>query len=111
MFESQNKIDNEKKTVGAMISIYCRSHHNSPKNALCESCRRLLNYSIKRIDKCVFGQEKPSCEKCPIHCYKPKYRDEVKTIMRYAGPRMLYKHPILALKHILQNRKSIQNDT
>lgn len=110
MSRSQYKIDNEKKTVSAMIDIYCRSHHNSPKNELCKNCSSLLNYSLKRIDKCVFGLKKPSCEKCPVHCYKEKYRDEIKTIMRYAGPRMLYKHPILAVKHIILNRKSLHND-
>ena len=105
-----NKIKNEKKTVSAMIGIYCTSHHNTRKNDLCESCSTLLNYALLRIDKCVFGLNKPSCEKCPVHCYKKKYRDEIKTIMRYAGPRMLFKHPILAIKHIIQNRKSLHND-
>lgn len=106
---SKSLINNEKKTVRAMIGIYCKSHHGTNKNNLCESCSNLLEYALKRIDKCVFGFDKPSCEKCPVHCYKKKYRDEIKTIMRYAGPRMIYKHPILAIKHMIKNRRSITN--
>jgi hypothetical protein len=32
-------------------------------------------------------------------------RDQVKVVMRYAGPRMLWHHPILALFHILDGLK------
>ncbi len=102
----ENNIKNEKKTVSAMIRIYCKSHHNAKNSNLCESCSSLLNYAIVRIDKCVFGLNKPSCEKCPVHCYKKKYRDKIKEIMRYSGPRMIFKHPILAIKHLIKNRKS-----
>ncbi len=28
-----------------------------------------------------------------------KYRQQMKVIMRYAGPRMLYRHPIFSIKH------------
>lgn len=106
MSKLQYKIKNEKKTVSAMIVIYCKSHHKTTNNNLCESCSNLLKYALVRIDKCVFGLDKPSCEKCPVHCYKISYRDEIKKIMRYSGPRMIFKHPILAIKHIIKNRKS-----
>lgn len=106
MGKLENKIKVEKKTVSAMIGIYCKSHHNAKNSNLCESCSRLLNYALLRIDKCVFGLNKPFCEKCPVHCYKKKYRDEIKVIMRYSGPRMIFKHPVLAIKHIFKNRNS-----
>lgn len=106
MGKLENKIKNEKNTISAMIGIYCKAHHNTKSSNLCESCNSLLNYALVRIDKCVFGLNKPSCEKCPVHCYKKNYRDEIKVIMRYAGPRMIFKHPVLAIKHIFKNRKS-----
>jgi hypothetical protein len=28
-------------------------------------------------------------------------REKIKAVMRYAGPRMIYRHPILAGKHFL----------
>ena len=47
------------------------------------------------------GETKLACAKCPIHCYQPEVREKVKAVMRYAGPRMIWRHPILALRHWL----------
>ena len=58
-----------------------------------EHYEALFVYAQKRLDKCVFGEEKPACKQCPVHCYQPAKREEMKQIMRWAGPRM---HPILA---------------
>ena len=41
-----------------MIRLYCTGHHYS-KNGLCEDCLKLLDYTLVRIDKCVFGSDKP----------------------------------------------------
>ncbi len=83
----------------AMVRIYCRAHHGGDK--LCAECSELLEYAFCRLDRCPFGAEKPTCANCPIHCYKPAMRDRVKVVMRYAGPRMTLRHPILAAFHIL----------
>lgn len=32
-------------------------------------------------------------------------RDRVKAVMRYAGPRMIIHHPLMALRHMLDNLK------
>lgn len=32
-------------------------------------------------------------------------REEVKKVMRYAGPRMLWHHPVLSFHHIFDGRK------
>ena len=53
------------------------------------------------LDRCPFGEEKTTCARCPVHCYKPAMRERVRAVMRYAGPRMLLRHPILALQHQL----------
>ena len=94
----------EKKTLKAMISIYCRGSHEQHEG-LCESCGELLDYALGKLGKCSFGAEKPKCSQCPIHCYKPAMRQKVKDVMRYAGPRMIHKHPVLAAKHILHGVK------
>ncbi|WP_420213628.1 nitrous oxide-stimulated promoter family protein, partial [Klebsiella pneumoniae] len=41
------------------------------------------------------------CKQCPVHCYQPAKREEMKQIMRWAGPRMLWRHPILTIRHLL----------
>ena len=83
-----------------MISIYCRDLHH-PQDALCAECAALQDYALARLDKCTFGPDKPKCADCPIHCYKPAMREAIRGVMRYAGPRMLVEHPMLALGHTL----------
>ena len=94
------KIAREKRTIRSMIEIYCRAHH-ATADALCAECRELLDYAVRRFERCPFGPNKPTCADCPIHCYKPAMREKIQTVMRYAGPRMLSKHPILAVFHLI----------
>ncbi|MHC4402752.1 MAG: nitrous oxide-stimulated promoter family protein [Planctomycetota bacterium] len=94
------KISREKRTIRAMVRIYCRAHHGT-SGELCSECGELVDYAFCRLDRCPFGAEKSTCAKCPIHCYKPAMRSRVKEVMRYAGPRMLLRHPILAIRHWL----------
>ena len=88
-----------------MIQLYCRAHHGVA-GELCADCAGLLEYAQERIGKCPFGAEKPVCNRCTVHCYKPAPREQIKQIMRYAGPRMMTKHPILAIRHLLRSRQS-----
>ncbi len=93
------RIKREKDTIYVMVRMYCHDKHHT-KEGLCESCNDLYEYSIKRIDKCTFGIEKPACEVCPVHCFKKSAKEHIKTVMRYAGPRMMYHHPLMAIMHI-----------
>lgn len=95
----------EFKTIKAMVAIYCKTFHN--RAAECSECRDFLIYVNERLDRCPYGQNKPTCNKCPIHCYKPQQREQAKVIMRYAGPRMLIHHPILAIKHLRSEKRPI----
>jgi hypothetical protein len=92
----------ELATIEAMTRIYCADHHGP--SAPCEECRALIAYASKRLAVCPFGAEKPVCAKCQVHCYGPAMRDKVRDIMRYAGPRMMWRHPWLALAHLLDKR-------
>jgi len=89
----------EWRSVEAMISLYCRAHHDS-KSQLCPQCSTLAEYARNRLAACPYQQKKPTCSRCPIHCYKPSMRAQIQRIMRYAGPRMLWHHPLLALGHM-----------
>jgi hypothetical protein len=99
----QNKTDCHKKTVGLMIGIYCRDNHNvSGKNngALCSFCSKLRDYCYLKLDKCIYGKDKPVCVKCKTHCYSEPVRKEIKTVMRYSGPKMLLSYPFLTVRYI-----------
>jgi Nitrous oxide-stimulated promoter len=97
------RLTRELDTIAAMLHIWCRDHHGGVGRdgaPLCADCARLLAYARQRLAACPYGPEKPTCTRCPIHCYGKRQRDEVKTVMRYAGPRMLTRHPWLALAHL-----------
>ncbi|NIN88511.1 MAG: hypothetical protein GTO45_27480, partial [Candidatus Aminicenantes bacterium] len=56
-----SSLDREKKTVTAMVRIYCHGHHGTSRTRLCKNCEELLRYSLRQIDKCPFGAEKGAC--------------------------------------------------
>ena len=91
------RIEEEKTTIGNMVHIYCKANHNG---ALCDECKSLLEYAHKRLETCKFGDNKPNCKKCAIHCYQPIMRDRIQQVMRYAGPRMIWHHPIAAIRYL-----------
>ena len=90
----------EGKTINVMISLYCRDHHQC--EFPCEQCRELLEYAIERVKQCPLQERRTTCGKCHIHCFKPSMQKKIKEVMRYAGPRMLKTHPLLAAKHMLK---------
>lgn len=97
---SSRRLQREVKTAEAMLRRFCRDHHGG-KVMLCEECRELLTYARKRLHHCPFQEHKTTCGKCPVHCYAPGKRDQIRAVMRYAGPRMLLSHPILAILHLI----------
>lgn len=95
----------ELKTIEIMVRIYCRHHHGDAP--LCADCAALFDYAQRRLQRCVFGDAKPNCAKCVVHCYRADMREKVRIVMRWAGPRMLLRHPILAVLHLLADRRPI----
>ena len=92
------KIEKEKRTIELMIKIYCKKNHKNKE--LCEECRELLEYAHKRLSFCKFGEEKTTCGKCPIHCYKKDMKEKVKKVMRFSGPRLIIYNPIELIRHL-----------
>jgi hypothetical protein len=105
MTSSHARLTRESKTVEAMIGLYCRGQHDT-QPALCEECETLRGYAQQRLERCPFQEGKTTCAKCPIHCYEPDMRAQIRAVMRYAGPRMLCRHPILTLRHMIDGLRS-----
>ena len=101
MHSERKRLARERLTMAKMIGMYCSAHHDSSGNVLCAACREFQNYTEVRLQKCPYGEDKPTCANCPVHCYKPARRAHAREIMRYAGPRMLLRHPLLAIAHQL----------
>jgi hypothetical protein len=99
------RLAREWKTVRAMVEIFCRGHHGAE---LCKDCEALLDYAALRLDRCRFGVEKPTCAKCPVHCYQRNRREQIREVMRYAGPRMLWRHPWLSVCHLWDGGRKVR---
>lgn len=102
------KIEKEKKVSFLMIDLYCKKKHKT-KDKLCDECQELKEYVSLRLEKCPFGENKTFCSNCKIHCYQKDMRNKIREVMRFSGPRMIFHHPILAIKHLVQTRKEKKN--
>lgn len=102
--------EREMRTISQMIAIYCEANHECADRTetahcgerICPECKVMDDYAILRTLRCRKMDVKTSCEECGNHCYKPDMRESVRAIMRFAGPRMITKHPVAAIRHLLK---------
>jgi hypothetical protein len=94
------RVVREKRAIECMISIHCRDMHGT-RGEICTDCRDMLDYSFKRLETCKLLPDKPTCARCPVHCFNPAMRHRVRAVMRYAGPRMIFRHPVMTLMHVV----------
>lgn len=100
MKDIEKKRLKERQIMAQIIEIYCCGKKHSPGDGrLCDSCTQLLVYANKRTENCPYMAKKTFCSKCPAPCYSPDMRIQIKAVMRYAGPRMLFHHPIMVFRH------------
>jgi hypothetical protein len=105
----EGRLAREFLTMQHMVALYCQAHHAASGGRTCPSCTEFLEYAACRLEKCPYGQDKPTCANCPIHCYKREPREFARTVMRYAGPRMMTRHPWLALMHVVDGRRKVEH--
>ena len=116
---NEKAFERDAQTLRVMAQMYCKRHHggdsgradedkgeNAGSAALCERCSAVLAYSLERTVKCPH-EHKGNCKECSTHCYKPDMRAAIKEIMSYAGPRMIYAHPLLALRYAARKLESM----
>lgn len=117
------KKEREMAVVALMIELYCKKNHSGKagakcstskagakcstdrEDALCPDCAGLLEYVKLRREKCPFKDDKPFCQNCKIHCYRAEMREKIRLVMRFSGPRMMLRHPIIALRHMAQSKR------
>ncbi len=104
------KREREKKMVSEMIALYCRANHGRAAGAagradgLCPACAELEAYARARSERCPFMEEKTFCSNCRVHCYGPEMREKIREVMRFSGPRMIFHHPLAAVRHVIETR-------
>ena len=103
----KNRRDFEKEIFAEMVLLYCHHHgharddvHKSAPEP-CSNCREIIDYGIHRINVCKFGDAKKFCSQCTVHCFRPDMRSAVQQIMRFSGPRMIFHHPGMVIKHLM----------
>ena len=101
------RLGREFTTMRHMVGLYCQAHHAGRPQTPCPQCEAFLQYAARRLEKCPYGQDKPTCANCPVHCYKKAPREYAKEVMRFAGPRMMTRHPWLALMHLVDGRRKV----
>jgi hypothetical protein len=109
MSKLQGRLLQEHETFRCMARIYCAHHHEHIGGGLCPNCENLMQYAERRLVKCPYGENKPTCANCPIHCYKPAQREMARDIMRFAGPRMPWRHPWRALSHLRDKLRKVEH--
>ncbi|MFO1312344.1 MAG: nitrous oxide-stimulated promoter family protein [Burkholderiales bacterium] len=102
--ERHPRLARELATLRAMVTLHCHARHGV-RDGLCAECDALMTYATRRLDRCVFGDDKPTCANCKVHCYNAAMRETVREVMRFAGPRMLLRHPLLAVAHLRDGRR------
>jgi hypothetical protein len=104
------RLKREHETLVCMTRLYCDYHHVDHEGAeLCAECSRLMRYAERRLQKCPYGANKPTCANCPVHCYKPTERQMAREIMRFGGPRMIWRHPFRAVNHLFDKLRRVEH--
>lgn len=114
MNKTEKKRQKEQYVVEEMIRLYCRKNHQENEEhsgEMCQGCQKLSDYAKQRSQNCPFMEAKTFCSNCQVHCYKPEMREQIRQVMRFSGPRMLFYHPILAVWHLICSRREQQKET
>ena len=67
-------------------------------------CSELAEYARGRSDRCPFMETKTFCSNCRVHCYRPDMREKIREVMRFSGPRMIFHHPVAAVRHVIETK-------
>lgn len=102
------RIKRDLRTLQAIGSIYCAAHHvDAPKNphGMCAECAATIAFTHDRASNCPNGHT-GNCADCAIKCNRGEQQQRIKAIMKYAAPRMLFKHPLMTLEYALKKLRS-----
>ena len=112
------KMNRELRMLARFIQIYCNDLHADQERqpatlsthdvrgiagrdiVVCPSCVKLLQHAFIKRAHCPMDP-KPSCKKCPRHCYAPEYRQGIRAVMRHSGRKMLLRGRLDYLWHLL----------
>lgn len=104
----ERELEKDERTLVAMARIYCCGHRHIPDDfnsgPLCGECAETIEYALERTRRCPHDH-KGTCDTCTVQCYKPDMRQKIRLIMAYSGPRMIFHHPVMAIRHLKKKHR------
>jgi hypothetical protein len=113
------RLQRDLSTLVRFIEVYCRDQHPQATDrrsvtvkthdvarlaghdvGLCGECARLLHHALVKRSACPM-HPKPACKHCPNHCYAPKYRQQIREVMKYSGRALVMRGRLDYLWHLL----------
>lgn len=106
------------KTLTRFIEVACKGRHPQRTRTaatlrshdvaaivghepqLCPDCQKLLAHAFVKRTACRMDP-KPQCKHCPNHCYHPRYRAEIREVMKFSGKHLLLRGRVDYLLHLL----------
>jgi len=89
------------KLLFNFVRIYCGAKHGDQiktavqvenitvrQTFLCRECAEVARHALAKRRNCPL-EPKPSCKKCPVHCYGKDYRAKIREIMAFSGRRTI----------------------
>lgn len=120
---ADRQVASDVRVVAGMGAIYCAGHHRDRDRAplvsdasaagaygsrpplLCEECAEHIRYAERRTAHCR-QDPKPYCQHCSVHCYSPVEAGWQRQMMRYSGPRSIWRgYAGEALRHAIASAK------
>ena len=105
---NKQRVERDRRTLAAIGSIYCKGNHPSAQRdetGMCPECRAVIEATAQRAEACPFGHE-GNCQDCSVRCQRGEAQVRIKQIMRYAAPRMAFRHPLMTLEYLRKKRRS-----
>ncbi len=117
-YAGDGKLEQDLRVLARFIRVYCDRRHAEAAKApfalrgfdarslgrrppvICQSCRKLLSHALVKRSRCPLDP-KPACKHCPVHCYHPAYRQNIREVMRYSGRRLVLGGRLDLLYHLL----------
>jgi len=109
------RLARDARTLITFISIYCHAKHSPQRPmsmkaidveklagkpvSLCPDCTKLLEHALVKRTHCP-RDPKPDCKHCPTHCYAPRYRAQIREVMKFSGMRLLLRGRLDYLWHL-----------
>jgi len=116
--ETDPSLDRDLALLRRFVELYCQDHHaeaatqayhfqvndgkyvSDHSATLCPDCGKLLSHAMVKRSRCPMDP-KPQCKHCPSHCYVPKYRQQMREVMKHSGRKLVMRGRLDYLLHLL----------